>query len=324
MHDPRALWGMALTYATGIRGACHCADDNLYAEMGLFTHKEQGIGRAWPFRPKGKAAQTVGSQTLSILSNSLVTCEYVETAAFNKIQDTVDLVNAATGLGYDLKSMIDTAHRIWYIKRAFANLCGATRDDDQVPKRIIEPHAEGPVSSLNMALYPTYITMYPITWFFTNQKIMKLAEPRDKPDAAGAAFVPGFKEVKDIHGLYEKLMGITAGMANAFLFPNINKILRALRFFPGHAGHRPGRPRCREAHRPLPEDAGGVLPAPRHRPAGPPQPQAPGVPGDAGYRRRPARLVEPGSPGCEPRETTQRKNECRGVNPGRQRDGRTE
>ena len=145
MHDPRALWGMALTYATSIRGACHCADANLYAEMGLFTHKkEQGIGRAWPFRPKNKAAQTVGSQILSILSNSLVTCEYVETAAFNKIQDTVDLVNAATGLGYDLKSMIDTAHRIWYIKRAFANLCGATRDDDQVPKRIIEPHPRDP------------------------------------------------------------------------------------------------------------------------------------------------------------------------------------
>ena len=55
-------------------------------------------------------------------------------------------------------------------------------------------------------------------------------------------FVPGFKEVKDIHGLYEKLMGITAGMANAFLFPNINMILRALRFFPGMRAIDPGAP----------------------------------------------------------------------------------
>ena len=65
MHDPRALWGMALTYATGIRGACHCADANLYAEMGSFSHKEQGIGRTFPFRAKGKAAQTAGSQVKS-------------------------------------------------------------------------------------------------------------------------------------------------------------------------------------------------------------------------------------------------------------------
>jgi aldehyde:ferredoxin oxidoreductase len=166
----------------------------------------------------------------------------VETAAFNKIQDTVDLVNAATGLGYDLKSMIDTGHRIWYIKRAFANLCGATRDDDQVPKRIIEPHLEGPVSSLNMALYPTYITMYPITWFFTNQKIMKLATPAINLALPVLRLLPGFKEVQDIHGLYEKLMGITAGMANAFLFPNINKILRALRFIPGMRAVDPKAP----------------------------------------------------------------------------------
>ncbi len=198
MHDPRALWGMALTYATSIRGACHCADANLYTEMGLFTHKEQGIGRALPFRTKNKAAQTVGSQVLSILSNSLVTCEYVETASFSKIQDTVNMVNAVTGLGYNLQSMIDTGHRIWYIKRAFASLCGATREHDQVPKRILEPHAEGPTSSLNMALYPTYITMGP------------LAKLRN-----------------------EKMMEITANMANKFLFPYINMLLRSMRFIPG-------------------------------------------------------------------------------------------
>lgn len=198
MHDPRALWGMALTYATSIRGACHCADANLYTEMGLFTHKEQGIGRALPFRTKNKAAQTVGSQVLSILSNSLVMCEYVDTASFSKIQDTTNMVNAVTGLGYNLQSMIDTAHRIWYIKRSFANLCGATREDDQVPRRILEPHAEGPTSSLTQALYPTYISMAP------------LAKLRN-----------------------EKMMAFTANMANRFLFPYINKLLRSMRFIPG-------------------------------------------------------------------------------------------
>jgi aldehyde:ferredoxin oxidoreductase len=202
MHDPRALWGMSLTYATSIRGACHCADANLYADMGLITHDELGIKRSWPFKAKGKAAQTVGSQVKSVLSNSAVICEYVMVSAFGGVGTMAGLLNPVTGFGYDVNSLRDTADRIWYIKRAIGNLCGATREHDQLPQRILEPHPEGVNSNLTTALFPTYITMKPMG---------KLRN--------------------------SKMHEVSANLATKYLFPNIDRLLRGMRFLPGLSGH---------------------------------------------------------------------------------------
>jgi aldehyde:ferredoxin oxidoreductase len=202
MHDPRALWGMSLTYATSIRGACHCADANLYADMGLITHDELGIKRSWPFKAKGKAAQTVGSQVKSVLSNSAVICEYVMVSAFGGVGTMAGLLNPVTGFGYDVNSLRDTADRIWYIKRAIGNLCGATREHDQLPQRILEPHPEGVTSNLTTALFPTYITMKPMG---------KLRN--------------------------SKMHEVSANLATKYLFPNIDRLLRGMRFLPGLSGH---------------------------------------------------------------------------------------
>ena len=64
-------------------------------------------------------------------------------------------------------------HRIWYLKRSFGNLCGVTRADDQLPKRILEPHDDGPTASMAMAIYPTMLTMGPMGKI-RNEKVMKV------------------------------------------------------------------------------------------------------------------------------------------------------
>jgi aldehyde:ferredoxin oxidoreductase len=205
MHDPRALWSVALTYATSIRGACHCADNNMYADMGITSHKDLGIKRSWPFREQGKAAQTLGSQIKGTISNSAVICQYVW-GIVGGAPEMLDMLNASTGFGYDLVEMSKVADRTWYLKRAIGNLCGATRADDQLPRRILEPHEEEVTSNLTTVMFPTYMSMTP-----TAKIMRKLGN--------------------------DTMMNLTRKMADKLLFPNINKIMRASRFLPGLYGH---------------------------------------------------------------------------------------
>jgi aldehyde:ferredoxin oxidoreductase len=205
MHDPRALWSVALTYATSIRGACHCADNNMYADMGITSHKDLGIKRSWPFKAKGKAAQTVGSQIKGTLSNSAVICQYVWGVA-GGTPELLEMINASTGSGYDLDQIVAVANRIWYLKRAIGNLCGATRADDRLPRRILEPHPEEVTSNLTTVMFPTYMSMAP-----TAKLMRKLGN--------------------------DTIMNLTRKMADKLLFPNIDKVIRATRFLPGLWGH---------------------------------------------------------------------------------------
>lgn len=207
MHDPRALWGMALTYATSIRGACHCADSNLYADMGLITHNDLGIKRSWPYKAKGKAAQTIGGQTKCVIANSALVCEFMLVSICGGMQEIVDMLNPTTGFGYTIDELAKAGERIWYIKRAIGNLCGATREDDKLPRRILEPHIEGVTSNLTTMLYPTEMTMGP-----TAKLMARIGS--------------------------EKLMDNTRKIANKFLFPNLYKMMKLMGMLPGLSGDK--------------------------------------------------------------------------------------
>ena len=202
MHDPRALWGMALTYATSIRGACHCADPNLYVDLGLVSLKELGVPRTMPLKSKGKAAQTVAGQKKGVIANSAVICEYVWVSAGGGMEEMRRMLNAVTGFGYTLQDLADLGDRIWYLKRALGNLMGVTREDDRLPRRILEPHLEGTTSNLHLMAYPTFMSMGPLG------------------------------KIKN-----EKVRDFMAGVLVKLVFPNIDKILRPMRFLPGFRGH---------------------------------------------------------------------------------------
>lgn len=153
MHDPRALWAMALTYATGIRGACHVNDDNLMAELGNTSFKVVGVKSTKPHRPQGKAAQTIAAQSFGQLAGSAVICLYAWWS-MDGIEILRDMLNAVTGAGYTIDDLMEMADRIWYLKRSIGNLCGATKEDDVLPERILKPHMEGATSNLTKVLYP--------------------------------------------------------------------------------------------------------------------------------------------------------------------------
>ena len=203
MHDPRALWGVALTYATSIRGACHCADSNLYAELGVLDHKDLGVKRTWPYSSKGKAAQTIAGQKKGVLSNSAVLCQYAWNSMGGSLEQLVMILDPVTGFDYSVQELAAVGDRIWYLKRAIGNLCGATREDDRIPKRLLEPHPEGVTSNLGYATYPTFASLAP------------MANLRA-----------------------ERLQNVSVKVMNKFVYPNLDKVLRPMRFFPGFRGRR--------------------------------------------------------------------------------------
>ncbi|MFW6369353.1 MAG: aldehyde ferredoxin oxidoreductase C-terminal domain-containing protein [Myxococcota bacterium] len=203
MHDPRALWGMALTYATSIRGACHCADANLYVELGILDLGELGVKRTWPYKAKGKAAQTVAAQKKGVLANSVVICEYVWNAMGGHMSDMAELLSAVTGFDYDFEELKVTGDRIWYLKRALGSLMGATRQDDELPRRVLEPHPEGPTSSLHLAVYPQFMSLGPV------QKLQ-----------------------------IDKLTRTLAGTLSKYVYPRMDGILGSLNKLPGFSSKR--------------------------------------------------------------------------------------
>jgi len=158
MHDPRALWGMSLTYATGVRGACHVNDDNLTAELGNISFREVGGTDTRPYRAEGKAEQTVFAQRYGMLAGSAVICLYAWWS-MDGIEILRDMLNAVTGAGYSSRELMEVGDRIWYMKRSIGNLCGITSEDDVVPERLLRPHLEGEASDYIRILYPMISAM---------------------------------------------------------------------------------------------------------------------------------------------------------------------
>ncbi len=154
MHDPRALWSMSLGYATSIRGGCHNRDTNLGLEMGMDDLGEIGFPRTRPQRAEGKAAMTIHSQAISSVCDSSVICVFAWKGMGSTVAVLRDMIDAVTGHRHSIDDLLEIGNRIWYLKRALGNLCGITRSDDLVPRRIIEPHLEGSATHLLGTLNP--------------------------------------------------------------------------------------------------------------------------------------------------------------------------
>jgi len=148
MHDPRALWSMALSYATSIRGACHNRDVNLGLEMGLENLETIGKPRTKPYTKDGKAMQTIHAQAMASLADSAVICVFAWKGMHSSLDILREMLNAVTGFDYTKEELLRIGDRTWYLKRAIGNLCGVTRKDDQLPARIIAPYLEGRAGGL--------------------------------------------------------------------------------------------------------------------------------------------------------------------------------
>lgn len=137
-HDPRGVSGMALSYATSPRGACHNQSDYFFVDWG-HTHEDIGITYFDRHDQAEKVPNVARHQDWRTLFNSIVMCIF----ANSDPEMQAKLINAACGYNWSVEEMMRCGERGWNIKRAINNRMGLTAANDKLPKAMLEPFPDG-------------------------------------------------------------------------------------------------------------------------------------------------------------------------------------
>lgn len=137
-HDPRGVSGMALSYATSPRGACHNQSDYFFVDWG-HTHEEIGIHFYERQAQAEKAANVAKHQNWRAHFNSVVICIFANVSP----QTQVGLLNAELDLNWTTDDLMKSGERAWNLKRAINNRMGLTAANDKLPKALLVPYKEG-------------------------------------------------------------------------------------------------------------------------------------------------------------------------------------
>jgi len=135
-YDPRGFHGMSISLATNNRGGCHLRS-YLVSTEALAT--PFAVNR---FESKGKAGLCKLYQDLTSTVDSMVACVFTSFALNPDLY--AQLVGSVTGIEQDGKALLKTGERIYNIERLFNLREGKTREDDTLPKRLLdEPFKSG-------------------------------------------------------------------------------------------------------------------------------------------------------------------------------------
>ena len=137
-HDPRGVSGMALSYATSPRGACHNQSDYFFVDWG-HTQPDLGIEYYSRHADAEKSANVASHQDWRTVYNAMVMCLFGNVAP----QMQVDLINAACGYHWTVEDMMAAGERGWNMKRAVNNRLGLTAANDKLPKTLLQPYPSG-------------------------------------------------------------------------------------------------------------------------------------------------------------------------------------
>ena len=143
-YDSRALQGMGLGYATSNRGACHLKHDMFAEDM------EDQTGN-------GKAKPCAESQDRTAALDSTGLCLFT---GFDMEMLAKQIDGACEG-DWTAERLKDTGERVWNLERQFNMMAGLTKEDDSLPKRLLETPApsgtaKGKVNELGKMLTEYY------------------------------------------------------------------------------------------------------------------------------------------------------------------------
>lgn len=160
-YDPRGEQGMGLAYATSPVGASHMRGDPAYIEL-------LGVPMLLdPLSWDDKAELIKDWQDVFAIIDAAGLCVFfsvrnlVTPTRDIRPEGIMELLNAATGAGYDLEELVRAGERIFNAERLFMVKAGLSREDDTLPPRILrEPLPDGPgqgsVCHLEEMLDPYY------------------------------------------------------------------------------------------------------------------------------------------------------------------------
>jgi len=128
LHDARAFTGMAISYATGPRGACHLKGDYYNVDLGGGV-PELGIVGGDRLQSEAKAGMAAKFQDFKDIFDSLLLCKFAPLT----LTQIAEMLSNVTGWEYSPADLHTAAERSVNIKRAINNRLGVTREDDRLP-----------------------------------------------------------------------------------------------------------------------------------------------------------------------------------------------
>jgi aldehyde:ferredoxin oxidoreductase len=141
MHDPRAFWSMGINYATGARGACHLEGLPFIVETGVPMPEFGYNAKLNPRITEGKALLAARMHSLMAVYNGLGMCKFYA-RAFHPTPLT-EALNNLTGWNWTWEDLMQAGDRIFNLKRLYNIRLGVTREDDQLPHRILTLQKRG-------------------------------------------------------------------------------------------------------------------------------------------------------------------------------------
>jgi len=125
-YDPRALYGMALGYATCYRGGCHIKH---------VMHRPNLTGEVDRFETEGQAKLLIELEDFYGLTDSLVICRFVTLPkGVLNIKDVSELYNAVTGKDLKPAELMRKGKEIIELSRNINKSFGLKIEDDSLPE----------------------------------------------------------------------------------------------------------------------------------------------------------------------------------------------
>lgn len=129
---PERMRGIAVTFSTSNRGACHKRAP-IGAELMNFIPMDSNEGRA-------ALVASIQDKVNAIFT--LISCRFLEFCL--PTQQFVDLLNAASGLQYDEPGFLRLGETIWNLERLYNLAAGISGAEDRLPDICFEPPADLP------------------------------------------------------------------------------------------------------------------------------------------------------------------------------------
>ncbi|MEG1972874.1 MAG: aldehyde ferredoxin oxidoreductase C-terminal domain-containing protein, partial [Oscillospiraceae bacterium] len=142
-HDPRAVFGLAVNYATTPRGACHERGNPQASALGLF-YPDCGM-EAPPerFDPKQAGYCAYIYQTTSMLYNNLTMCKFMVNNGGLTMTEITKELELATGMKMTTMEMLKTSMRGITLQRLINVRDGMSRKDDTLPPKLLQASTMG-------------------------------------------------------------------------------------------------------------------------------------------------------------------------------------
>lgn len=146
-YDPRGMQGMGLGFATSNQGASH---QKAYMVGPEVLGVPKMVDR---FAYSGKAGLTIFYQNSKAAMDSLILCGFLGLALSEEY--FARMLSAVVGINYQPQDLHIIGERIWNLEKLYNIREGFTKEDDTLPKRLLEePIIDGPSKGAIIHLEP--------------------------------------------------------------------------------------------------------------------------------------------------------------------------